>query len=526
MTFATPFHTRLRSTRHSIPVDPRRAATAAAITACVVVFAAEVYARRWISDDGLIAVRQVRQVLAGHRPTYSTAERDEVNTSVLWTWLLVAVSAVCGGEPALQAVWAGGILSVGALAVALDASRRFQRSRGADGMLLPAGVLVVLGVIPFWDYGTSGLETGLCFFWLSGSWALLAAVKPDSTPRRRHGTAFALGLGPLVRPEFAIASAAFLVALTLLAGARARKILSIIAVAGVLPVAYEIFRAGYYGILIPMPGLAKEASNTHWGRGFGYFDDFLTTYKLWIPLALLCVLITHLYGRARPSNREVVLVATPVLAASLMCVYVLRVGGDYMHARMWLPLVLLMLLPLFLVPFSRTTGVVVALTAVWATAVGVNGRTSYHNLDAGPQLITNEREFEAAFFGHKHPARAADHLGGDWGAYLEQAVDTARGSAIPVLLYMAHDNATDKDYLTTVPLAPGRTESFAFFWDNMGMTSVLTSLDQLVIDRNGLATPISGHLRLDHPGRAGHEKSLSLVWVLAKYADPVAVTRV
>ncbi|MDI2129348.1 hypothetical protein [Yinghuangia seranimata] len=523
MASASAIRARLHGATDDGPATLRAYLTVAFMAGCVIVFAAEVYARRWISDDGLIAVRQVKQILEGDGPTYNVGERDEVNTSVLWTWILVAAGWLFGGDLALLAVCVGGLLSVAALAVALDASRGFQRSRGSDALLLPAGALVVLGVIPFWDYGTSGLETGLCLLWAAGSWWLLVRARPEHGTVRRYGTAVVLGLGPLVRPDFALVSAVFLVAMTMLTGVRWRGGLALTGAAALLPVAYEVFRAGYYGILVPMPGLAKEASGSHWDRGFGYFNDFLGTYKLWLPLALFCVLVTHLYGRTRPDRREAVLVAAPIAAALLLCAYVVRVGGDYMHARMWLTPTLLMLLPLLLVPATRPVGVIVALLGLWATVAGVDARTSYRNMTWGPQMITNEREFEAAFFEARHPVNSRDHTTGAWGRYLVPLVEKARRSPVPVLLYMAHSNQTDSDYLTTIPLAPGRGKSLAFFWDNLGMTAAMLKLDEVVVDRNGLATPLAGHLRLDKPGRAGHEKSLPLTWVLAKYADPAAV---
>jgi arabinofuranosyltransferase len=522
----SPVDVRKTVAAHADRFDWRTALTLVGILASVVVFALEVYGRRWISDDGLIAMREVRQVLDGNGPTYNAFERDEVNTSALWTWVLVFVSVFFRGDPALVAVWTGGVLAVGGIAVALDACRRFQRSRGADGVLLPAGVLVVLGVIPFWDYGTSGLETGLCYLWLAGAWWMLVTVSAESSAVRRHTTAVVVGLGPLVRPDFGLATILFFVALVVLLRARLKSAGLLLASAAALPLGYEVFRAGYYGILVPMPGLAKEASGTHWDRGFGYFNDFVGSYKLWLPLALFCVLATHLYGRVRPPTREIVLIATPIATGALLCAYVLRVGGDYMHARMWLPPVLVMLLPLFLVPATRVVGAIVAMVGLWAVVAGVDARTTYRHDKWGPQLITNEREFEAEFFKDKYPVSSDSHLGGAWGTYLEEAVTQARQSPVPVLLYLAHDSRTDTAQMATIPLAADRKEKFAFFWDNMGMTAVLTSLDENVVDRNGLATPLSGHLRLDRPGRAGHEKSLPLAWVLAKYADPAAVDRI
>jgi arabinofuranosyltransferase len=56
----------------------------------VAVFAVLAWNRRWMSDDGLIVLRTVRQILAGNGPVFNAGERVESNTSTLWTYLLVA----------------------------------------------------------------------------------------------------------------------------------------------------------------------------------------------------------------------------------------------------------------------------------------------------------------------------------------------------------------------------------------------------------------------------------------------------
>src|SRR5215472_13459391 len=50
--------------------------------------------RRWITDDGLIVARTVREILAGNGPVFNPGERVEADTSVLWTWLLTFVTWV------------------------------------------------------------------------------------------------------------------------------------------------------------------------------------------------------------------------------------------------------------------------------------------------------------------------------------------------------------------------------------------------------------------------------------------------
>ena len=45
------------------------------------------WTRRWMSDDGLIVLRTVRNLLAGNGPVFNAGERVEANTSTLWQYL-------------------------------------------------------------------------------------------------------------------------------------------------------------------------------------------------------------------------------------------------------------------------------------------------------------------------------------------------------------------------------------------------------------------------------------------------------
>jgi arabinofuranosyltransferase len=116
----------------------RRAATVTAVllVATVVAYGALVLQRAWISDDGLIFLRTVRQVLAGHGPVFNVGERVEANTSTLWTLVLLGLALVPGVRLELLSVGACAVLSVVALGLALDASRRFA---ALGRVVVPAG---------------------------------------------------------------------------------------------------------------------------------------------------------------------------------------------------------------------------------------------------------------------------------------------------------------------------------------------------------------------------------------------------
>lgn len=56
------------------------------------------FARRWISDDGLIVLRTVRNLEAGNGPVFNVGERVEANTSTLWQYLILAVRWASNAE--------------------------------------------------------------------------------------------------------------------------------------------------------------------------------------------------------------------------------------------------------------------------------------------------------------------------------------------------------------------------------------------------------------------------------------------
>ncbi|HEY3652162.1 MAG TPA: hypothetical protein VGL33_29610 [Streptosporangiaceae bacterium] len=107
-----------------------------------------------------------------------------------------------------------------------------------------------------------------------------------------------------------------------------------------------------------MPALTKNAGESLWSRGFAYLAEFADPYFLWLPLVVTTVLLVGLFQRLRTRRTDLVVAFAPVVAGVLHLVYVVKVGGDYMPARMLLPALFLVLLPILVVPRSKSLGVV------------------------------------------------------------------------------------------------------------------------------------------------------------------------
>ena len=161
----------------------------------------------------------------------------------------------------------------------------------------------------------------------------------------------------LIRPELILMSAVFVIALLVVVSApgwspdsgRIRRCLPPIAAAIALPLAYQVFRMSYFALLVPNTGLAKAGGSAWWTQGLTYLWNFVAPYTLWLPLLLAVPFVAQrvaAWWRAGDRLGVVVLV-TPLVAGAADVLYVVYIGGDYMHARLLLPGFFAMCLPVF-----------------------------------------------------------------------------------------------------------------------------------------------------------------------------------
>lgn len=160
--------------------------------ALAVVFAIGGWQRRWISDDGLIVLRTVRNLLAGNGPVFNAGERVEANTSVVWQYIIYVIAAVSSARLETIAIYTGLVFSVLAIAIAALGSAALHRSPGV--LFVPCGLLLYICLPPARDFATSGLEWGLSIFWIAVLWFLMVYWNnargrraPHSATRDHHG---------------------------------------------------------------------------------------------------------------------------------------------------------------------------------------------------------------------------------------------------------------------------------------------------------------------------------------------------
>jgi arabinofuranosyltransferase len=476
--------------------------------------------RRWTSDDAFINFRVVQEILAGHGPVFNAGERVEVATSPLWLFVLTVVDAVVPGD---AAPWASVLLGLALTALAVTlASLAAGRlwSKAASWITVPFGVVVFAALPPTWDFTTSGLETGLSFSWIALTfWGLVRWVRAERpAPHRPVWLLITLGIGPLVRPDFAVITGILLLFVVIAGVGRWwQRVLGLV-LAALLPVAYQVFRMGYYGLLVPNTAVAKESSRPLWQRGFTYLADLVAPHLLYVPALVAVLLLAVLAPQARWNRREWALVAVVLGAAVVHALYVVRVGGDFMHARLLMPSVFLALCPVAALPLTRrrlaVTGALVAAAAVWAVASVFALRISYAD-DVADSGIADERGFYAALAGVEHPVTLADHGGAGVSQYTAQVVQADR-------------EGTDEIVVQVVPVTPTTplevigpsSGGMVFSVGNAGFYGVAAGLDVFVIDGFGLTDPIGSHIAPGPPGRPGHEKVFPREYLFARFGPP------
>lgn len=495
-----------------------------ALTVLVLVaFVLAAWSRRWATEDAFINFRIVDQLLAGHGPVYNAGERVEAGTSPLWLVVLAALRLVTFRrvDPGWLAVGAGLVLTtLGLVAGAAGSSLLASDEPRAFGVGWPAGLLVLVALPPMWDFATSGLETSLLFAWLGVCFWLLArrATRPPGPARRPAWALVVIGLGPLIRPELAVFTVAFLIAHVVASRPGVRERLASVGIALAVPVAVQIARMAYFGSVVPNTAIAKEAGLADWSRGLAYLKDLTTPYLLVLPLVILLglgVLLPWRRWRAAGDRARPTVALAPVVAGLISAVYVARLGGDFMHARMLLPALFGLALPVFvwvppapgLLPRAVRTGAILAIGAlvVWAAVCARTLRAPYGSSPSPTTEIADERAYYVAATGRAHPITADDY-GTTWFGLFGKLLRERAAAGEDVLLL---ENGQE------IPLPPG--SGVVGVTSHIGVQGVVAGRDVPIVDLLGLADALGARMELERRIRPGHEKEYPLPWVLARF---------
>ncbi len=258
----------------------------------------------------------------------------------------------------------------------------------------------------------------------------------------------------------------------------------IVVAGGLLPVGYQIFRMGYYGLLVPGTALAKDASGEKWSQGFVYLANFNAPYALWVPVILLVVLGVLGAGGAQPqpgalrSGAGDAALRKPdrcggVHRRQRTAAGALRSAGRRLHARSGFADAAVLragsgsVIPLVLpeqMKLSRGTGGVLAgaTAAVWlAVAVWALWAANSPALGADATRVTytgivDERRFYAQATGKAHPLTAADYLDYPRMRAVIEAIENTPDGALLLRVRQLHPMGRGAPPFRRLPTRPGR----------------------------------------------------------------------
>ncbi len=335
-----------------------------------------------------------------------------------------------------------------------------------------------------------------------------AARGGEITGRRRLWFGVTLGLAPLVRPELALMLLCMLAAWFVLV--RPRRIGFDLASMFALPVAYQIFRMGYYATVVPTTALAKDASGLHLGQGWTYAKNFIGPYRLWLTAVIVVAAIVY-RSLARRDRRIAIATAAMLAGGTLHALYITSIGGDYMHGRLLLPAFFALAVPASVViptvAVTRRTLSVAAIGAaatVWALVSVVAFRPPPNTKS---YLLSPISDWRAVSGAKLKPTDSAFGLNGT-----EAAAAYDRG-------VRGYFKLVDKQ------ARPGKDpRAFVLTLGSIGVPAYDAGRRIWVVDIGGLAEPLAARTA-PVPGRpAGHRKQIDDAWYDARFGAPEATS--
>jgi arabinofuranosyltransferase len=309
------------------------------LAALIVVLVMRARLFHYVVDDAYISFRYARNLVRHGELVFNPGERVEGITNLLWT-VALAVPEWLRWTTASFATWLGLACAAGLLVLTVAWGVARGRLTWMEAWLA-ALFLAALAPLPLW--AQSGMETALFALLFV---AVFAAGDDLSSPRRGMLAGLLAGIGFAVRPEAALAIV-LVVALGLwpraTRAARVRPAALALAAFAVLAGAVTLFRALYYGALVPNTFAAKRTFlRLLLQEGAEYTFTFLWRYAA-IPLGALVALA---FVRGRPGQFLRDCARHPlVIAAAAYGLYVVQAGGDWMpFGRFFVPVLPLLLI--------------------------------------------------------------------------------------------------------------------------------------------------------------------------------------
>jgi arabinofuranosyltransferase len=261
--------------------------------------------------------------------------------------------------------------------------------------------------------------------------------------------------------------------------------------------------------------------------------NFFGLYWLFIPLIPLFIFFDSFLTRVKSRKIAATLIA-PMLSGFLYCIFVIKVGGDFMHGRFFLPGLFGMLLPVAVIapdiPWRSKRAYVpiaflLAAFSAWTLICASSLRMTIENQHS----IGDERSWYTRRAETRNPTSIEDYAPipyyKDAKSLLSRREKTCPDKMGICKKYVLMDITKYgrlKGSATEFPVNEhfaSQKGVIAVMRGAVGILSVVGGSKIHVIDHFGLTDPIASRLILKKRRRPGHEKRLSNAWFVARFAD-------
>jgi arabinofuranosyltransferase len=205
-------------------------------------------------------------------------------------------------------------------------------------------------------------------------------------------------------------------------------------------------------------------------------------------------------------------------------------GGDFMHARLLLPSLFTMLVPIMMWrwrvgpgtgwrkgTFVCSQAVLLLAVLVWSIVCGLWLRVPYRG-GIGADGLSDEPSFYANLSGRTNPVEPDDYI------HIAYMDSVRLGRRLE-----AESHGADRTLELTVgtwPLAEWPHATIVSNSWTIGLVGYTAGPDVYIADHYGLADAFAARLRVPGRGRPGHHKNLPVEWIIARFAAPAAIENV
>jgi hypothetical protein len=305
----------------------------------------------WTTDDAYISFRYARNLAEGHGLVFNEGERVEGYSNFLWT-LWVAAGLSLGFEAEGWANLWGLVFYLGSILLLVWNHETWNRRVADARWWIPVAALGAVTHRDWAVWATGGLETSLYTFLLLA--AYLIVVWQTTSMRWLVLAGSIAGLASLTRPDGVML--AVMIGLFVLAYGRPRfKTATAYGISfAIIWLSFLAWRFWYYGDIVPNTYYAKSAWLAWYEQGWHYLVLYFEKYwvLLFGPGLLLAVFAIAAIRKPvlqdESGERWKLHVLLAALLAAAYTFYIVRVGGDFMFARMLIPVT-----PFYLILLER-----------------------------------------------------------------------------------------------------------------------------------------------------------------------------